>query len=302
MEFSIYQASHQGARDNNEDRVAYSYTRDALLMVLADGMGGHARGEIAAQIAVSTITEFFQLHAQTQIINPYDFLYDAFIRAHKAINLYAAQHNLDEFPHTTCVACLIQNDTAWWAHAGDSRLYLFSDHQLLIRTYDHSAVQRLLDEKAITEKEIPYHPDRNKIYHSLGGQIALELEISDPMPLSYNDRILICTDGLWSQVSQEQIAKALFNLPPHRAVESLLSFAEEQAGVTSDNLSAIALIWGPSKVMHGDEVTTIAMMINDITTQHGALPTHAFDLNEDEVDDLIAEIQQTLNKTAISKK
>ena len=123
MRFTIYQASRQGGRKNNQDRVAYSYSRDTLLMVVADGMGGHLHGEIAAQIAVDVLTTHFQTRAKPRLDDPMAFLADAMARAHYAINDYAVEKDLLEIPHTTCVAAVIQNDTAYWAHVGDSRLY-----------------------------------------------------------------------------------------------------------------------------------------------------------------------------------
>ena len=101
MKFTIYQASRQGGRKNNQDRVAYSYSRDALMMVVADGMGGHMYGEIAAQIAVQTLTEQFQKMAKPRLDDPMAFLADATTVAHFAINDYAVEQDLLEIPHTT---------------------------------------------------------------------------------------------------------------------------------------------------------------------------------------------------------
>jgi len=112
MKFTIYQASRQGGRKNNQDRVAYSYSREALLMVVADGMGGHMHGEIAAQIAVQTMTDQFQKMAKPRLADPMAFLADTTTRAHYAINCYAVEHDLLEIPHTTVVAVVVQDNTA----------------------------------------------------------------------------------------------------------------------------------------------------------------------------------------------
>src|SRR4030065_895636 len=127
MKFTIYQASRQGGRKNNQDRVAYSYSREALLMVVADGMGGHMYGEIAAQIAVQTLTDQFQKMAKPRLDDTLAFLADATTRAHYAINDYAVEQDWLEIPHTTSVAAVIQDNTDYWAHVGESRLCLFSD-------------------------------------------------------------------------------------------------------------------------------------------------------------------------------
>ena len=124
MRFTIYQESRQGGRENNEDRTSYSYSRDALLMVVADGMGSHHYGEVAAQIAIQTLVNSFQREASPLLADPFRFLQKGLINAHHAILDYASRHRLDDSPRTTCVACIVLENVAYWAHAGDSRLFL----------------------------------------------------------------------------------------------------------------------------------------------------------------------------------
>ena len=145
MKFTIYQESRPGARPNNQDRVAYSYTRESLLLVVADGMGGHLHGEIAAQIAVQYIIESFQRAAKPMIQDELMFLSRSLSNAHAAIQDYAFDKSLPEAPRTTVVACLIQNSVAFWAHAGDSRLYLIRRGRIVQQTKDHSRLQMMLD-------------------------------------------------------------------------------------------------------------------------------------------------------------
>ena len=109
MRFTIFQDSHKGGRKVNQDRLAYSYGKEVLLMVIADGMGGHARGEIAAEITVNTITNRFQQEARTTLRRPLDFLHTAFNAAHRAIIAFADQNDMLESPRTTCVGCIIQD-------------------------------------------------------------------------------------------------------------------------------------------------------------------------------------------------
>ena len=297
MRFSIYQTSRQGGRQYNEDRIAYSYSRDALLMVIADGMGGHRNGEVAAQITAKVLTENFQRHARPKLKDPQHFLQGTIQRAHEAINTYAREHKLPEIPHTTCVACIVQDDTAWWAHVGDSRLYLFSDVNLISRTHDHSAVQQMIDDGLLSEQDAVAHPDRNKVYNCVGGYLPPEIEMSRPMPLSQLDRILLCTDGLWSQVTTEQIATTLTHFPLARAVEFLMDQAELRGGTHSDNLSAIALTWESRDEVEGYAVSTVAMPDNTFTTSMGKPHADtAHSLEEDEVERVIAEIQNTIRK------
>jgi serine/threonine protein phosphatase PrpC len=124
MRFTIFQDSRQGDRQGNEDRVGYSYSRDVLLMTVADGMGGHLDGEIAAEIAVTEITRRFQQEARNRLRKPFDFLVSAIQSAHRSIVSHAVEKNMLECPRTTVVACIVQGGAAYWAHAGDSRLYV----------------------------------------------------------------------------------------------------------------------------------------------------------------------------------
>jgi len=107
MRFTIFQDSHQGDRSGNEDRVGYSYSKDVLLMVAADGMGGHLQGEVAAEIAVTEITRLFQQEARNRLRRPSDFLVSVINSAHRAIVSHAVAENLLESPRTTCVAVVV---------------------------------------------------------------------------------------------------------------------------------------------------------------------------------------------------
>ena len=131
MRFTIFQESRKGAREGNQDRIAYTYSRETLLLVIADGMGGHVGGEIAAQIAVRLFIERFQQEAKPILRNPLKFLQDTMLRAHAALGSYANQFSMLETPRTTCVAVIVQGGHAYWAHVGDSRFYLLRQGKLI---------------------------------------------------------------------------------------------------------------------------------------------------------------------------
>src|SRR5512133_2496521 len=116
MQFSIYQESRRGARKSNQDRIAYCYSRDALLMLVADGMGGHLHGELAAEMAMQSVAAAFKREAKPGLPDPRAFLHQAITDAHRAIVEHAAQVKLAEVPRTTCVACVVQEGAACWAH------------------------------------------------------------------------------------------------------------------------------------------------------------------------------------------
>ena len=127
MRFSIFQDSVIGARQINQDRMGYAYTRECLLLIVADGMGGHLRGEVAAQLTLQAVGSLFQMRARPALADPAGFLDQALLAAHRDIIRYQKEQELPESPRTTVVAAVVQHGHVWWAHAGDSRLYWLRD-------------------------------------------------------------------------------------------------------------------------------------------------------------------------------
>lgn len=304
MKFTIYQESRIGKRANNEDRIAHCYSRDALLMVVADGMGGHHYGEIAAQIAVQVLVESFQREATPGIRDPFMFLQKSMTNAHRAILDFADAHNLKDSPRTTCVASLIQDNIAYWAHAGDSRLYLMRDGKVHTHTRDHSRVQLLIDQGAISEAQAATHPERNKVYSCLGGAQTPEIEFSRKTPLEAGDVLALCTDGLWGVLSGETMAVALKTENLMQAVPMLLGQADIRGGPHADNLSIVVVRWEDSYVGEGAAATssvisTQTMSRDTVTTKldaFGRNPNYKTELSEEEIERAIDEIRSTIQK------
>ncbi|MCE1181511.1 MAG: protein phosphatase 2C domain-containing protein [Rhodocyclales bacterium] len=306
MRFTIYQESRQGGRQNNEDRTCYSYSRDALLMVVADGMGGHHYGEVAAQIAVQTLADAFQREARTLLPDPFQFLQKGMLNAHNAILDYTAEHNLHDSPRTTCVACVIQDNCAYWAHAGDSRLFHMREGKLIAQTKDHSRVRLLLEEGLITKAAAALHPDRNKIYSCLGSPTLPDIDFSRMTPLQEGDIILLCSDGLWGVYSGEKMASALHDTNLLQSVPTMMVTAETKAGQYGDNLSVVATRWEETYVENNASsvISTQTMTLGEITTkldEFGRNPAHKSDLSDDEIEKAIAEIRTTIDKYNIKK-
>src|SRR5439155_1093851 len=138
---SIFACLANAAPQAADDRTSYAYTRDSLLMVGADGMGGHLHGEVASQIAAQLLTEAFQREAKPKLADPSAFLQKSITDAHFALGDSAKARDLIESPRTTCVACVVQDSTAYWAHAGDSRPYHIRQGRIQAQTRDHSRVQ-----------------------------------------------------------------------------------------------------------------------------------------------------------------
>ncbi len=305
MKFTIYQESRQGKRNNNEDRIAYCYSRDALLMVVADGMGGHYYGEIASQIAAQTLTDSFQREAKPGFTDPFLFLQRAMTNAHHAILDFAADHNLRDSPRTTCVACIIQENVAYWAHAGDSRLYLMRDGRVVSQTRDHSRVRLLVEQGVITEAQVANHPERNKVYSCLGGPQAPEIEFSRKTPLEAGDVILLSTDGFWGPLPPEIIAVSLKQANLMQAVPMLMNQAENRGGAHCDNLSVVVTRWEDSYIEQAQSsISTQTMALDEVTTkldEFGRNPAYKMDLSDDEIEKAILEIRSTIDKYSPKK-
>ncbi len=300
MRFTIYQESRQGGRANNEDRTTCCYSRDALLMVIADGMGGHHYGEIASQIAVQTMADAFQREARPVLADPFRFLQKGMTNAHHAIIDYAARHKQNDSTRTTCVACVVQDNIAYWAHAGDSRLYLMRDDRVIAQTRDHSRIRLLIDEGMISEAQAAVHPDRNKIYSCLGSPTPPEIEFSRKTPLTHGDIVLLSTDGLWGVTSGEQMALALKGPNFLQTVPKLLADAEVKGGPHGDNLSVVAVRWEDSYVEEeSSAISTMTMTQDEVTTrleEFGRNPSYKSDLSEDEIEKAIEEIRNAIDK------
>lgn len=257
MNFSIYQASHQGGRKYNQDCVAHAYTDQALLMVLADGMGGHSHGELAAQITIKTFMHAFSEEANPRVREPEEFLSRIMHKAHANIVQFAKDQELLGNPGTTCVAALIQDGQVCWAHAGDSRVYMLRENKMKAVTHDHSVVQQWADMGFITVEQMKTHPDRHRITNCLGGEGDMFFVESEPIKdLQQGDILLLCSDGLWGPMSPAEISKTLMHKPLPIALEQLMDVALYREGAHADNTTAVVMRWGADEETH-DEAETV---------------------------------------------
>jgi serine/threonine protein phosphatase PrpC len=303
MQFTIFQESRKGSRSLNQDRIAYTYSRDTLLLVVADGMGGHAGGEIAAQIAVRLFIERFQQEATPILKNPLTFLHETMVKAHAALGSYSAQFSMLETPRTTCVACIVQAGHAYWVHVGDSRLYLYRRGALIAHTRDHSKVQYLVDQGIIRAVDVPDHPDRNKVYSCLGGLVDPVIDLSNRTPLRDGDILVLCTDGLWGPITSDEIGSWLAGAPILKVAPEMMREAERRAGTDGDNLSAIIVRWGPESAADEPQTTiTETLPLGGFATQIDSTLSLSDrkgserDLSDDEIEKAIDEIQTTIKR------
>lgn len=226
-------SSRLGNRKINQDRCSI-VTRDfATLITLADGMGGHLGGELAAQAVVDYFEQ--QFNALNDVPdNVREWLKVNALGAHNAVQEINTESVRQ--PRTTCVVCMIHNGHATWLHVGDSRLYLIRNGHVYIRTRDHSYVEDLIQNKAITEDEAITHPMRNYVTSCLGGSSALPfMSISQNQKLKERDIILVCSDGLWSPIEETRLLEVLSNNSISRATDALTELAEREAYPRCDN-------------------------------------------------------------------
>jgi serine/threonine protein phosphatase PrpC len=245
MKIEYAKVSAIGDRTDNQDRAAVVVADNAALMLVFDGMGGHSDGAVAAEVGLKVVQDAFT-SASLPLFDPQGFLYLTLARAHDEVVRLGADQAVDFRPRATCAACLVQENGSWWAHVGDSRIYQMRNGKLVSRSRDHSHVEILIQEGAITEEEALDHPMRNFVECCIGGDAPVpEMSITRKMPLEDGDVLLACSDGLWSGLNDEEIAKI--------ATRSTMSLAENLKTLSikaltmnapySDNTTGTALLW-----------------------------------------------------------
>ena len=235
-------------RTNNED--AYAIRPDRGLYVVADGMGGHSSGEVAAQLAVGEILAFFENGTLSEDSTwPYAYdetlsfaankLLTAVALANEKIQTYAAQHPESRGMGTTVVAVLVNGDRLVVGHVGDSRAYLHSRETFRLLTHDHSWVGEQVRQGFLTEAEAVNHPFRNVITKALGTREQAQADLLD-LTLEVGERLLLCSDGLNSMVRDEEIREVLDRgLDLEASCQALVALANERGG--EDNVTVVML-------------------------------------------------------------
>ena len=299
MKFSVFQVSRRGGREKNEDRMGYSYTRESGLFVLADGMGGHPEGEVAAQLALQTVSGLFQKQARPAIKDTAEFLSTAVMAAHHQIIRYASEKGMLDTPRTTLVAAILQGPGATWVHCGDSRLYVVRDGELLTRTRDHSYIEQ----QGAVGGRIE-HINRNILFTCLGSPTKPVFDITGPIFLQQGDKILLCSDGLWGTLSDEEIVSHLVAKSVSDAVPDLVEAALKAGGERCDNVTVLAMEWETPDVFESTRGVSTDSISNDVyasTIQASSLDGHEDDLDEATIERSIAEINEAIRRSAARK-
>lgn len=234
-------AQHQGDRKEQQDRVAilaHPRRRGVALAVVADGMGGHTGGALAAEQVIHTAKTNLE-HFSPDDEVPRGMLENSMREAHTMIK--ASRFINEKDPHSTAVMLLLQPKTITWAHCGDSRLYHFRGKQLVQRTVDHSYVEHLLATGRITLEQAATHPNRNVLLTSLGGQDEPKFDFAEVGELLGGDAFVLCSDGLWAYFDDVELATLVADNSARQACEILIEKARQRAGGNGDNVS-IAII------------------------------------------------------------
>ncbi len=243
MKYELAHCTARGTRPMNQDRIAIAERDNAVLMVVADGLGGHRGGEIAAEILAQTLVHSLQVVRNKIIERPSAFLALGVMQAHQAILRRGRASIVAIQPRTTCVMCLVQNGYAYWAHVGDSRLYHFRHGRLVQRTKDHSTVEELRHDGLVSEDEMRSHPQKGKLTKCVGGPNKPTIALGEETLLAHDDVLLLCSDGLWEAYTPEEFSRMLTHDSLEEAIENMVLGAERKMKESCDNVSAVCLRW-----------------------------------------------------------
>jgi len=235
-------------RETNEDSYLYwesaddqEFLRKGRLAVIADGMGGHEGGQEASRLAVETVRE---VYGNAFSDDPQTALIESFAAAHTRIVNYAEQHPAFQGMGTTCTAFVLLGHQLYFAHVGDSRLYLIRDSRILRLTRDHSYVGRLVESGLVRAEDAERHPQRHILTAALGAGLEVAAEGgAQGMLLQDGDNLLLCTDGLWGVVAEDELEDAVSKYAPAECCAALVKLARERGG--PDNITLQVLHIGP---------------------------------------------------------
>lgn len=228
---------HIGDRGEQQDRLIIIPSKrepGVLLVVVADGMGGHTGGAMAAQQVISTAQQVFE-NFSTREDSPQKLLTSIVNESHLIITL--SSYTSEQEPHSTVVAMLLQKERADWAHVGDSRLYHFRGQTLVQRTRDHSYVEQLFRDGWITEEQMETHPKKNLLVHCLGSATDPFITFGGTDKLEPDDTFMLCSDGVWAYFGDIELGAILATCPPRVASEQLIALARDRGNGRGDNCS-----------------------------------------------------------------
>ena len=295
MNYALVHETRIGTRRINQDRIGHWSTSECMLMAVADGLGGHPHGEVAAELAVGLLGAAFEREAQPRLGDPGDFLNRAIAAGHAAILRDAAKRGLADTPRTVLVACIVQDGHAYWTHVGDSRLYLIRQGRIVHRTRDHTVVQELVDTGRIREEASFTHPERNRLLQCLGGYATPQPAPLARERLAEHDIVLLCSDGFWNPLTQRQLLHSLSARSLEAAIPELVELAQLRAGLDCDNISVVALRWAEPQVP-----ATAPEPEHTLVQDFTATDLDYRRVSDEDIERAIAELKAALRKSSTS--
>jgi serine/threonine protein phosphatase PrpC len=247
------------------------------------------------------MSALFQRDCKPTLADPLDFLQRSILAGHQQLLRYATHRGLLDTPRTTVVACLLQGDQAYWAHCGDSRLYLVRGGKLIARTRDHSYSEL----QEALQSVVPMHeqPNRNLLFTCLGSPGRPLIDTAGPFSMQGGDRLLLCSDGLWGTVTDAAIVEQLSRLSIGEAVPELVEQALRNGGVTCDNVSVMAIEWETAETEAGVSTRSLGDEVFASTIQASVLGHDAADdLDDAEIERSIKEINDAIRRTSLKNK
>lgn len=235
--------SDKGSRKINEDSVSVSQNGGNYCFTLCDGLGGHGNGDVASAEVTGIFSELFK----NNNYSAEEFFAQAYSQANNKVLELQKENGSANGMKTTVVSLVISNGECRWSHLGDSRLYCFGKRSIKARTYDHSVPQMLVVSKEIKEREIRFHPDRNKILRAIGAdEETPKYQLSDSVKIEDCEAFLLCSDGFWELISERRMCSLLKRSKSVKEWLEAMQKAVIKKGknINMDNYSAIAVIIG----------------------------------------------------------
>ncbi len=232
MRFLTHQFTDPGGREPNED-CAGSFTNGSLhAWIAADGLGGHSHGEWASAKAVGTLeTALSECTALDE-----EFIRDTFRKMNEEVKTLSG-------PLTTAAAGFSDGETLWYGNNGDSRFIFIRNKEVLYRSNDHSIAFMAYRRGDISYEEISSHPAQNRLFHSMGFESDFDGEFYEPVKLQPGDAFMMCTDGFWELINENEIIRALnISKNPQEWIDSMLLILKERLQPDSDNYTAVCVL------------------------------------------------------------
>lgn len=225
-------------RSQNEDRVIYVVppgnavlAQKGVLAIVADGMGGHRAGQVASQMAIDLVSKYYYQGSNDSLTA----LKSAFVSANKNI-FSSAQENVElKGMGTTCTALVLKNGRIFFGHVGDSRLYRLRDWHIEQMTEDHTLINELVKQGAVSPREAEHYPHKNIITRAMGTHPEVEISVQGPYDVQPHDYYLLCSDGLYDLVRDDELTSPVLSKLPHAACQELIDLAKNRGG--HDNIS-----------------------------------------------------------------